>query len=138
MVRRSTLGFNKQQKPKTVKTACNVLLAAVSKRHLVAYSSFYNTFEIVRARGLLQGKNYEYNPSESQTSCCLLVFWEFYGQIWLFLYRCQGLQGTKRALAHSQMRVGDVPGEYPSVCTGPYYRVQKKKKKKKKKVQCTL
>ena len=31
------------------------------------------------------------------------------------------------------MRVGDVPGEYPSVCTGPYYRVQKKKKKKKKK-----
>ena len=40
-------------------------------------------------------------------------------------------QGTKRALAHSQMRVGDVPGEYPSVCTGPYYRVPKKKKKKK-------
>ena len=40
------------------------------------------------------------------------------------------IQGTKRALAHSQMRVGDVPGEYPSVCTGPYYRVQKKKKKK--------
>ena len=37
-------------------------------------------------------------------------------------------QGTKRALAHSQMRVGDVPGEYPSVCTGPYYRVPKKKK----------
>ena len=35
------------------------------------------------------------------------------------------------SLAHSQMRVGDVPGEYPSVCTGPYYRVQKKKKKKK-------
>ena len=31
------------------------------------------------------------------------------------------------------MRVGDVPGEYPSVCTGPYYRVPKKKKKKKKK-----
>ena len=43
----------------------------------------------------------------------------------------RGLQGTKRALAHSQMRVGDVPGEYPSVCTGPYYRVPKKKKKKK-------
>ena len=42
-------------------------------------------------------------------------------------------QGTKRELAHSQMRVGDVPGEYPSVCTGPYYRVPKKKKKKKKK-----
>ena len=37
------------------------------------------------------------------------------------------MQGTKRALAHSQMRVGDVPGEYPSVCTGPYYRVPKKK-----------
>ena len=31
------------------------------------------------------------------------------------------------------MRVGDVPGEYPSVCTGPYYQVPKKKKKKKKK-----
>ena len=40
------------------------------------------------------------------------------------------MQGTKRALAHSHLRVGDVPGEYPSVCTGPYYRVQKKKKKK--------
>ena len=37
------------------------------------------------------------------------------------------MQGTKRAYSP-----GDVPGEYPSVCTGPYYRVQKKKKKKKK------
>ena len=35
------------------------------------------------------------------------------------------LQGTKRALAHSQMRVGDALGEYPSGCTGPYYRVPK-------------
>ena len=39
-------------------------------------------------------------------------------------------QGTKWALAHSHLRVGEAPGEYPSVCTGPYYRVQKKKKKK--------
>ena len=35
------------------------------------------------------------------------------------------MQGTKRALAHSQMRVGDALGEYPSGCTGPYYRVPK-------------
>ena len=42
-------------------------------------------------------------------------------------------QGTKWALAHSHLRVGEAPGEYPSVCTGPYYRVPKKKKKKKKK-----
>ena len=40
-------------------------------------------------------------------------------------------QGTKWALAHSHLRVGEAPGEYPSVCTGPYYRMQKKKKKKK-------
>ena len=40
-------------------------------------------------------------------------------------------QGTKRALAHSQMRVGDVPGEYPSVCTGPYYRQKKRRRRKK-------
>ena len=42
-------------------------------------------------------------------------------------------QGTKWALAHSHLRVGEAPGEYPSVCTGPYYRVPKKKEKKKKK-----
>ena len=34
---------------------------------------------------------------------------------------------------NGRSRVGEAPGEYPSVCTGPYYRVPKKKKKKKKK-----
>ena len=49
------------------------------------------------------------------------------------IYMDISLQGTKWALAHSHLRVGEAPGEYPSVCTGPYYRVPKKKKKKKKK-----
>ena len=50
-----------------------------------------------------------------------------------YQYQESNTQGTKWALAHSHLRVGEAPGEYPSVCTGPYYRVPKKKKKKKKK-----
>ena len=53
-----------------------------------------------------------------------------------------GNETGARPLAHSQMRVGDVPGEYPSVCTGPYYRVppppQKKKERKKERKKSTM
>ena len=92
-------------------------------KNLIIYSIGGHTDSIVNA--FFEDQSLDVSFKKIETGVGMMSVW--FSSLHMPYFLSLLLQGTKWALAHSHLRVGEAPGEYPSVCTGPYYRVPKKK-----------